>query len=355
MKLLYGVQGTGNGHITRARAMQAALAAKGIEVDWVFSGRERAKFFDMEAFGDFKVFKGLTFATKSGKIDLLKTFAEASLGQMYQDIRTLDLSQYDLAVTDFEPVVAWAAKKQGLPCIGIGHQYAFDHDIPKAAHSFASDAIMKWFAPVSLGIGVHWHHFNQPILPPIIEADHPSDGNRVDRTLVYLPFEHSASVLKTLQSVDHAFVFHCADIAPGRYANVVVKGFSRDGFKASLHATDGVICNAGFELASEALSLGRRLMVKPLKGQMEQSSNALALSQLGFGLSTRRIDTESLQRFLGEAPFCRVNYPDVPGLLARWLLTYPEQSLDDLVNVAWQGVELPQVAISRDRQPALTA
>jgi uncharacterized protein (TIGR00661 family) len=66
MKILYGVQGTGNGHITRARAMQVALAAAGIEVDWVFSGRERSRFFDMQAFGDFKVFKGLSFATKAG-------------------------------------------------------------------------------------------------------------------------------------------------------------------------------------------------------------------------------------------------------------------------------------------------
>ena len=114
MKILFGVQGTGNGHITRARAMQVALAAAGIEVDWVFSGRERSRFFDMQAFGDFKVFKGLSFATKAGKVDMIKTFAEASLHQMYQDIRTLDLTRYQLVISDFEPVVAWAARKQEL-------------------------------------------------------------------------------------------------------------------------------------------------------------------------------------------------------------------------------------------------
>jgi len=171
MKILFGVQGTGNGHITRARAMQVALAAAGIEVDWVFSGRERSRFFDMQAFGDFKVFKGLSFATKAGKVDMIKTFAEASLHQMYQDIRTLDLTRYQLVISDFEPVVAWAARKQGIPCLGIGHQYAFDYPIPKAGNSFASDALMKWFAPVTLGIGVHWHHFGQTILPPIIDVD----------------------------------------------------------------------------------------------------------------------------------------------------------------------------------------
>ena len=117
MKILYGVQGTGNGHITRARAMQVALAAAGIEVDWVFSGRERSRFFDMQAFGDFKVFKGLSFATKAGKVDMIKTFAEASLHQMYQDIRTLDLTRYQLVISDFEPVVAWGAQA-GHPMSG---------------------------------------------------------------------------------------------------------------------------------------------------------------------------------------------------------------------------------------------
>ena len=45
MKILYGVQGTGNGHVTRARIMAKAFAAKGVEVDWVFSGRPREDFF----------------------------------------------------------------------------------------------------------------------------------------------------------------------------------------------------------------------------------------------------------------------------------------------------------------------
>ena len=67
MRILYGVQGTGNGHLTRARIMAKALAAAGAEVDWVFSGRPKEKFFDMEAFGDYQVYRGLTFATQSGK------------------------------------------------------------------------------------------------------------------------------------------------------------------------------------------------------------------------------------------------------------------------------------------------
>ena len=49
MRLLYGVQGTGNGHIARARIMAAALAQRDdINVDFVFTGRPPEKYFDME-------------------------------------------------------------------------------------------------------------------------------------------------------------------------------------------------------------------------------------------------------------------------------------------------------------------
>ena len=37
MQILYGVQGTGNGHITRARTMARALTDSSIEVDYLFS------------------------------------------------------------------------------------------------------------------------------------------------------------------------------------------------------------------------------------------------------------------------------------------------------------------------------
>ena len=39
MKILYGVQGTGNGHIARARAMSHAFKEHDVEVDFLFSGR----------------------------------------------------------------------------------------------------------------------------------------------------------------------------------------------------------------------------------------------------------------------------------------------------------------------------
>ena len=50
------------------------------------------------------------------------------------------------------------------------------------------------------------------------------------------------------------------------------------------------ITNAGFELASESLHLGKRLLVKPLAGQMEQAVNAMAIDILKLGMTMRILD-----------------------------------------------------------------
>jgi len=62
MRLLYGVQGTGNGHISRCRTLAQALGRHGVEVDYLLSGRARDDYFDMQSFGDFRARQGLTFS-----------------------------------------------------------------------------------------------------------------------------------------------------------------------------------------------------------------------------------------------------------------------------------------------------
>lgn len=73
MRILYGVQGTGNGHLSRARVMAKALIEHNIQVDFLFSGRKPEHFFDMECFGEYRVQAGMTFATHSGRVNVPQT------------------------------------------------------------------------------------------------------------------------------------------------------------------------------------------------------------------------------------------------------------------------------------------
>ncbi len=335
MRILYGVQATGNGHITRARALAPLLAKGGAQVDYLFSGREPDRLFDMAVFGDYQCRKGLTFVTRAGRICYLPTLMQADFRQLMRDVKSLDLQQYDLVVTDFEPITAWAAKRAGKPSVAIGHQYAFARDVPKAANGLLASTILRYMAPARIELGVHWHHFDQAVLPPIIEP-HAHNSPMANRVLVYLPFEDGLEVMSLLQQQQgYYFHFFSPELMPGVYANVQVHALSRDGFAEQLALAESVFCNAGFELASEALALGRKILVKPVRGQMEQVSNAVALQQLGYGWQMPTLDAAYLSRWLREAKAVQINYPDVAGYLAQWLCQGAHEPVAQMAQKLW--------------------
>jgi uncharacterized protein (TIGR00661 family) len=321
--------------------MQQALAKRNIEVDYVFSGRAPDKLFDMAQFDDYQVFRGLTFATEAGKINYTKTLFQANLSTLWRDIKQLSLQQYDLVITDFEPVTAWAARRAGLPCIGLGHQYAFQYPVPTAEANWLASMVMRWFAPASIALGAHWHHFNAPILPPLIQVATPQRPVQSEHVLVYLPFEDPNKVLQLLTPLkDYQFQFFTDGLKAGDYRHIQVHPFGRESFQQQLQSVASVLCNAGFELASEALHLGKRILVKPVWGQMEQASNALALRQLGYGEACQQLSTERIAQWLATAPVVQVVYPDVAAAVADWLLADNWQQSETLCQSLWQQVQI---------------
>lgn len=357
MKILYGVQGTGNGHITRSRAMSKAFANKiDAQVDYIFSGRPRDKYFDMEPFANWRSFDGLTFRHKAGKISLPATFKENKIIQLMSDIYKLDVSDYDLLVTDFEPITAWAGKLAKKPVIGVGHQYAFHHSIPKKGDSWAASKIMEIFAPVTIGLGLHWHHFGAPILPPIADTgqqDLPVEDNKI---LVYLGFEEPAKVRELLLPIrGYEFYYYGEFPEATSEGSIHFRPLSREGFQKDLISANGVICNAGFELASEALELGKKLLVKPLHGQMEQLSNAEALQKLGLGSVMEELNTDRVMHWLQNQPNVKIHYPNVAESIVEWLVAgnWTAEARSKLCRSLWEGVHTEDINdFARLKQPA---
>jgi uncharacterized protein (TIGR00661 family) len=344
MKIFYGVQGTGNGHITRARVMAKALAEADIDVMFQFTGRPANKYFDMEVFNGYQVLPGLTFNTHKGEVSYWKTARDAKAITFISDVKSLDLSSYDLVISDFEPVTAWAAKNQKKQVLGIGHQYAFNHAIPKAGADFLAELVMKNFAPVNRAIGLHWHHFGQPILPPMIETLEQPTSLIKHKILVYLPFEDPNEVINYLAPFEN-FTFHCysPEVIPSKFAHIICNPLSRDKFQQDLYNCEGIISNAGFELASEALQLGKKILLKPLHSQMEQLSNAAALHQLGYGKMMKNMDISVIEHWLHDSHAVRVTYPNIAKVIVDWIQAgMPEMSNDFIENV-WDTVEVLQV------------
>ncbi|MGR5219812.1 MJ1255/VC2487 family glycosyltransferase [Vibrio parahaemolyticus] len=345
MKILYGVQGTGNGHIARARAMSNALCQYDVQVDFLFSGRNKAKYFSMEPFGDYETRNGLSFVTENGRVNYLKTVMTNSFSRFINEVRALDVSGYDLVVNDFEPVSAWAAKHQRIPTVSISHQNAFLFDVPKKGANWFDDAIIQHFAPSQYQLGLHWYHFDQPIMPPIVQsAAHTVTSE--DFVLVYLPFEATSAIVDLLLRFgNRRFVcYHPDNPERQQVENILMMPLSHDAFQRDLHRCAGVIANGGFELPSEALSLGKKLLVKPLSGQFEQQSNAATLETLGLAQSMDFLDASVIRDWLDEKQAERVSYPNVADDIAAWLINGNWECTSQLRQQLWDKVDFPSYA-----------
>lgn len=362
MNILYGVQATGNGHISRSREIITALKKAGHSVRVILSGRDPEQLWDMDIFKPYTAFKGMTLEFERGRMCVVKTARNLGLRQLYRDVRSYRAPlAFDVALVDFEPVTARIARRLHIPSIGIGHQYAFNYRVPVPHYDPVARRILRCFAPADHALGLHWHHFGYPILPPVVPSISCDAAVQDNKILVYLPFEERSDVLRLLSPFsDHAFYYYTGVNELCREANVHLRPFSRTGFIDDLTTCNGVICNAGFELASEALHIGKKLLVKPLAGQLEQTANALALRTLGLGDSMDTLNAATVQNWLVRDPVPARHYPDVAQLIADWVTRGDWKDTERLVARAWsdthkqphESMHLPLKKSVLNRAPA---
>ncbi|MFO7370549.1 MAG: glycosyltransferase family protein, partial [Bacteroidales bacterium] len=114
MKVLYAIQGTGNGHVSRAREIIPLLQRR-CETDILISGCQA----DLDVPFPVKYrLEGLSFIFgKKGGIDYRKTYKKANVRRLIGEIRELPVTDYDFVINDFEPVSAWACYRKKVPCI----------------------------------------------------------------------------------------------------------------------------------------------------------------------------------------------------------------------------------------------
>ena len=284
MKVLLGIQGTGNGHISRSRELLKYLL-KRVDVDVLVSG------YHHEVDPGFEVkYKlpglGFTFG-KRGGIDYWNSIRNFSPYKLLSDIYKVPVDKYDLVVSDFEPVSAWSSKLKGAPCVSISHQASFlSPNIPRPPQkNRVQELIIKWYAPSPAHIGLHFQEYDDFIFTPIIreEIRHTDVKNNGHYT-VYLPsydYRFLSAVLKKIDVRWEVFSKHHKG-EPYKDSNVTVYPVNNRDFVRSLSTCEGILCNAGFETPAETLYLGKKLMVIPMKRQYEQQCNAEALDRLGI-------------------------------------------------------------------------
>lgn len=337
MKILIGVQGTGNGHLSRCLALAENIKqAEGIEADFLVSGRSRDQVPATDLLGDFVWRQGLSFQTRNGRVSYLDTLSQNPWLRFWQDVRELSLEKYDMVVTDFEPVTAWAAKRQGVPCVGLGRQYAFWHGHADLPSQSIQRAMLRQFAPCDIPLGMHWEPIRADVIPPLIHA-HSGDVEVKARTiLVYLPFEQIYEIHDLLRQFPgwHFKVFH----PQARRMDVENCSYfppDRPGFQKAMQQCNGIIANAGFETSSEALAAGRRILVKPLRGQFEQTANALCLQRRGLGSMMKSMDPDIVKSWLENSRPVQMNWPDIGAEVVQWLRAGASEPPEQLASRLW--------------------
>lgn len=314
MKVLYGIQGTGNGHVTRAMEILPHLMKKA-DVDVLISGEQ----YDLPlAFEPEYRRKGLYFVFgKNGGINLPATFKKIDSFRLRKEIKELPVEKYDVVISDFEPITSWACNLRKKRCIGLSNQAATLH--PKAPKPDVFDPagklILGYYAPVSEAFGFHFKKLGPEIYTPIIRsAIRECKTETFPHYTVYLPSFSDEKIIKHLKKLDHVkwevFSKHCKKSY--RTGRISVRKVESEPFMESMSTSSGIITNAGFGTTSEALFLGKKLLVIPMKNQYEQQCNAAMLASMGVTVikNLKKKQQPVISNWLDRNSIVKVDYKD---------------------------------------------
>jgi len=326
MKILFAIQGTGNGHISRAREVVPLLQQYG-EVDLLISGTEAEVGLSQPLKYKFHGFS-FVFGTKGG-VDNWATFKLMNLPRLIKDMRSLPLEQYDLIVNDFEPVSAWACKLKGIPAVSLSHQCSFvSPNTPRASSSaFFAELVFKYYSPTVNRIGFHFERYDDFIHTPVIRSEiRQMETSNKGHYSVYLPAYDDKLLTEHLTKTDVEWnVFSKRAKTAYRDGNVNIIPVNNTSFNTSLASGAGLLTGGGFEGPAEALFLGKKVMMIPMKGQYEQQCNAVSASRLGVPVVHEINDSfnAELEKWLNAPNNIQVNFPDetaqiVDGMVKKY-------------------------------------
>ena|ERR1700731_2186568 len=326
--ILYGVNGEGSGHSTRAREVITHLQQQGHKLHIVSFDRGLRNL--RESFPVTEIF-GLSLTYVNNRVRYKQTLASNLIkapraARSFKELSHLvDENKIELVITDFEPLSSHVGHHKRLPVIAIDNQHAITNATVSLPRGFKRDVaavkiITRMMTPHADAYLV-LSFFPAPakkrntfLFPPILRQEvlsaKPQTG---DYVLVYVtsPAKELAALLKQVRCKFVAYGFGIE----GQEGNILFKKPSMDGFLRDLIGAKAVIANAGFSLVSEALYLDKPYLAMPVKNQFEQTFNAYHVNKLGYGAWWEDLGKEQVESFLFNLPFYADN-----------LRTYPRES-----------------------------
>jgi uncharacterized protein (TIGR00661 family) len=314
MRILYAIQGTGNGHLARATEIVPLLKSM-VPTDVLVSGTQ----------ADLKVpfiidyqLPGLSFIFgKNGGVDLLATAWRMPIRRFFSDIRKLPVEKYDLVINDFEPVSAWACWLKNKPSVGLSHQNAVLH--PSALRPLHNDLVGKFilrhYAPATYNYGFNFKSFYPDVFSPVIRGDiRNAESTFLPHYTVYLPAYSDQQIMDVLSLIPDIEwqVFSKHSKTTCSVGNIHIQPVSLNEFTKSFLSCTGLLCSAGFEGPAEAIFMGKKLCVIPMKKQYEQYCNAAYLKSMGvLVLDSFSGSASILDGWVKGSEVLNIKYPDI--------------------------------------------
>ncbi|HLV88653.1 MAG TPA: glycosyltransferase family protein [Candidatus Sulfotelmatobacter sp.] len=316
--ILYGVNGEGAGHSTRAKEVLSHLVSQGhrVRVASFDRGLQNLK----AQFGVTEIY-GFRFAYVNNRVRYKKTITKnlITVPQVARSVSRLngliDELKIDLVITDFEPLTCHVGHKRKLPVISIDNQHCLTNAAVSYPRRYARDAVaaklVTRFMTPRANAYLVISFFDAPVIkrntflfPPLLRKEildsHPTDG---EHALVYVT-SPAPALERVLTSVRCPFIAYGFG-REGQDRNVTYKRPSLEDFLADLISARAVIANSGFSLLTEALHLGKPYLAVPVRHQFEQIFNAYWVEKSGYGKYAEEPSREVIESFLYNVPFYR--------------------------------------------------
>ncbi len=328
-RIIYGVHGTLHGHAMRA----LTIARHFSEHDFLFVTHDRGaavlapEFPVVEIPGPLTIYQNHRVATLPTVLHTLRQLSTRS-SRLRRVRELIEDFQPDVAMSDYDYLVARTCQQLGLPCLSVDHQHIITfcrHPLPwrlrlpywqldlVIRHMFSQAShylVISFFRP-PLRPGVR-ARLAPPLLRESVLTRRPREGGHV---LVYQSISPFPDFFAFLQSLPHqvlVYGFH----RNRREGNLTFKENSETGFLDDLAACRYVICAGSHTLTSEALYYGKPILSIPFQGAFEQDLNVFYLERLGYGRGLTRFPPgqdfmprfearlEDYQRAIGQGDFC---------------------------------------------------
>ncbi len=206
---------------------------------------------------------------------------------------------------------------RNIPTVSLSHQASFSSPLtprpPK--HRKIAELILKYYAPTTHHLGFHFKAYDKFIYTPVIRQEiRDLIPQNLGYYTVYLPAVDDKLLVKYLHQLPDVEwqVFSRTQTTSFQYKNVLVQKIDNCTFKKSLKNCAGLFTGGGFESPAEALYLGKKLLLMPMKNQFEQSCNAFAAEQLGVP-SVKKIDdnlVSILKNWVSSEQKIQIDFPN---------------------------------------------